>query len=110
MPVTDGLIIGGPGCHGSTLGLLLSASLLLLQRFNHELLGLPLVTTHHIGLNEPVIAVREGVVTRSRGCPGDGTRRHRTTVAAMDGGGGAGQWRLWTVAVVAQDGAVAARR
>jgi hypothetical protein len=52
-PVTDGLIIGG---HGSMLGLLLSASLLLLWRFNHGLLALPLVTTHHIGLNKPAIA------------------------------------------------------
>jgi hypothetical protein len=46
---TGGLIIGG---HGSTLGLLLSASLLL-RRFNHELLALPLVAAHHVGLNEP---------------------------------------------------------
>jgi hypothetical protein len=53
MPTTGGLIIGGPGSHGSTLGLHLSVSLLLLQRFNHKLLALPLVTTHHIGLNEP---------------------------------------------------------
>jgi hypothetical protein len=49
MLATGGLIIGG---HGSTLGLLLSASLLLLQRFNHKLLALPLVMTHHVGLNE----------------------------------------------------------
>jgi hypothetical protein len=54
MPATGGLIVGGPGSHGSTLGLLLSVSLLLLQRFNHKLLALPLVATHHIGLNEPV--------------------------------------------------------
>jgi hypothetical protein len=43
---TSGLIIGGPGGHGSTLGLLLRAGLLLLWRFNHGLLALPLVTTH----------------------------------------------------------------
>jgi hypothetical protein len=43
-PVTSGVIIGGPG---STLSLLLSAGLLLLlQRFNHGLLALPLVATH----------------------------------------------------------------
>jgi hypothetical protein len=36
-PTTGGLIIGGPGSHGSTLGLLPSASLLLFWRFNHEL-------------------------------------------------------------------------
>jgi hypothetical protein len=35
-------------------------------------------------------------VTWSRGSPGDGTRRHRMTVTAMDSGGGAGQWWLWT--------------
>jgi hypothetical protein len=51
-PATGGLIIGG---HGSTLGLLLSVSLLL-RRFNHELLALPLVATHHVGLNEPETA------------------------------------------------------
>jgi hypothetical protein len=50
-PVTGGLIVSGPGDHGSTLGLLLSVSLLLLQRFNHELLALPLVVTHQVGLN-----------------------------------------------------------
>jgi hypothetical protein len=55
-PTTGGLIIGGPGGHGSTLGLLLSASLLLLRRFNHELLALPLVVTHHVGLNKPTTA------------------------------------------------------
>jgi hypothetical protein len=43
---TSGLIVGGPGGHGSTLGLLLRAGLLLLWRFNHGLLALPLVTTH----------------------------------------------------------------
>jgi hypothetical protein len=43
---TSGLIVGGPGGHGSTLGLLLRAGHLLLQRFNHGLLALPLVTTH----------------------------------------------------------------
>jgi hypothetical protein len=90
-PATDGLFVGGPGGHGSTLGLLLSVSLLLLWRFNHMLLALPLVATHHVGLNESATAAREGTATRSRGCPGDGTRRHRTTVVAMDGGGGAGQ-------------------
>jgi hypothetical protein len=89
-PATGGLIIGGPGGHGSTLGLLLSASLLLLWRFNHELLALPLVATHHVGLNESAIAAREGTVTQSRGCPGDGTRWHRMTVAAMDDGGAVG--------------------
>jgi hypothetical protein len=73
-PVTGGLIIGGPGGHGSTLGLLLSATLLLLRRFNHELLALPLVATHHIGLNEPATTTREGVATWIRGCLGDGTR------------------------------------
>jgi hypothetical protein len=40
--VTSGLIIGG---HGSTLGLLLSAGLLLLRRFNPGLLALPLIAT-----------------------------------------------------------------
>jgi hypothetical protein len=43
---TSGLIVGGPGGHGSALGLLLRAGLLLLRRFNHGLLALPLVTTH----------------------------------------------------------------
>jgi hypothetical protein len=52
-PAIGGLIVSG---HGSTLSLLLSASLLLLQRFNHELLTLPLVATHHVGLNEPATA------------------------------------------------------
>jgi hypothetical protein len=33
---------------------------------------------------------------RSRGCPGDGTRRHRMMVLAMDRGSGIGQWQLWT--------------
>jgi hypothetical protein len=84
MPATGGLIIDDPGDHGSTLGLLLSASLLL-RRFNHGLLALPLITTHHINLNEPVTAAREGAAMRSRGCPGDGTRQHRTAVAATDG-------------------------
>jgi hypothetical protein len=56
IPVTDGLIVGGPGYHGSTLGLLLSASLLLLWRFNHGLLVLPLVAIHHVDLNEPATA------------------------------------------------------
>jgi hypothetical protein len=74
-PATNSLIVGGPGGHGSTLGLLLSASLLLLQRFNHELLALPLVVTHHVGLNELATAAREGTTMWSRGCPGDGTRR-----------------------------------
>jgi hypothetical protein len=46
MPTTSGLIVGGPGGHGSTLSLLLRAGLLLLQRFNHGLLVLPLLTTH----------------------------------------------------------------
>jgi hypothetical protein len=50
---TGGLIISG---HGSTLGLRLSASILLLLRFSHELLALPLVVTHHVGLNEPTTA------------------------------------------------------
>jgi hypothetical protein len=108
-PVTGGLIISGPGGHGSTLGLLLSASLLLLRRFNHELIALPLVTSHHISLNEPATAAREGAATRSRGYPNDGTRRHRTTVVALDGGGGVGQWRLWTTVVVAQDGMAVAQ-
>jgi hypothetical protein len=94
--MTGGLIVGGPGSHGRTLGLLLSASLLLLLRFNHELLALPLVATHHVGLNEPATAAQEGVVTRSRGCPSDGTRGHRTMAVAMDGGSGAGQGWLWT--------------
>jgi hypothetical protein len=44
-PSTSGLIIGGPGDHGSTVSLLLSTSLLL-RRFNHQILALPLVTTH----------------------------------------------------------------
>jgi hypothetical protein len=56
MPTTGGLIVSGPGGHDSTLGLLLSVSLLLLQRFNHELLALPLVMTHQVGLNEPATA------------------------------------------------------
>jgi hypothetical protein len=43
---TSGLIVGGPGGHGSTLGLLLRVGLLLLRRFNHGLLALPLVMTH----------------------------------------------------------------
>jgi hypothetical protein len=73
-PVTGDLIVDGPGGHGSTLGLFLSVSLLL-QMFNHEFLALPLLVTHHVGLNEPVIAVQEGAAMRSRGCPGDGTRR-----------------------------------
>jgi hypothetical protein len=91
--MTDSLIIGGPSGHGSTLDLLLSASLLLRRRFNHELLALPLVATHHVVLNEPATTVREGATTRSRGCLGDGTRRDGdTTAAAMDGGGGTGQW------------------
>jgi hypothetical protein len=46
MPVTSGMIVGGPGSHGSTLSLLLSAGILLLQRFNHGLLALSLVATH----------------------------------------------------------------
>jgi hypothetical protein len=96
MPTIGGLFVDGTGGHCSTLGLLLSVSLLHLLRFNHELLALPLVMTHHVGLNEPATAAQEGAVTRSRGCPSDGTRQHRTTAAAMDGGGGAGQWRLWT--------------
>jgi hypothetical protein len=113
-PATGGLIVGGPGGHGSTLGLLLSVSLLLLQRFNHELLALPLVTTHHVGLYKPVTVAREGATTRSRGCPGDGTRWNKTMTVAMDGGGGAGQWWLWTArwwlhrAVAAMDGVMAA--
>jgi hypothetical protein len=45
MPSTGGLIISGPGSHGSTVGLLLSTGLLL-QRFNHQILALPLVATH----------------------------------------------------------------
>jgi hypothetical protein len=53
MLATGGLIISG---HGSTLGLRLSASILLLRRFRHELLALPLVVTHHVGLNEPTTA------------------------------------------------------
>jgi hypothetical protein len=57
MPTTGDLIVGGPSGHGSTLGHLLSASLLLLRRFNHELLALPLVATHHVGLNELATAV-----------------------------------------------------
>jgi hypothetical protein len=79
-PATDGLIVGGPGGHGSTLDLLLSASLLLLRRFNHELLALPLVMTHHVGLNEPA---------RRRGAEG-------APVVAQDAqdddGGGYGWW------------------
>jgi hypothetical protein len=55
-PVIGSLIVSGPGGHGSTLGLLSSASLLFLWRFNHDLLALPLVATHHVGLNEPAIA------------------------------------------------------
>jgi hypothetical protein len=103
-----GLIIGGPGGHGSMLGLLLSVSLLL-RRFNHGLLALPLVATHHVGLNEPATAAREGMVTRSRGCPGDGTRRRRWlwTVAAAQGSGGYGQHGGGGAAVV-QDSAAAA--
>jgi hypothetical protein len=85
IPVTDGLIVGGPGYHGSTLGLLLSASLLLLWRFNHGLLALPLVAIHHVDLNEPATAASEGMAMRSRGCPGDGTRQHRTMAVTMDG-------------------------
>jgi hypothetical protein len=81
------LIVSG---HGSMLNLLLSVSLLL-RRFNHELLALSLVVTHHIGLNELATAAREGAAMWSRECPGDGTRWHRTTAAAMDGGGGAGR-------------------
>jgi hypothetical protein len=76
--------------HGSMLNLLLSVSLLL-RRFNHELLALSLVVTHHVGLNELATAAREGAAMWSRECPGDGTRWHRTTAAAMDGGGGAGR-------------------
>jgi hypothetical protein len=89
-PTTNDLFVGGPGGHGSTLSLLQSVSLLLLRRFNHGLLALPLVVTHHVGLNEPTTAAQEGTATQSRGCPGDGTRLHRTTVAALDGGGGYG--------------------
>ncbi len=55
-PVIGGLFGGGLGGHGSMLGLLLSASLLLLWRFNHGLLALPLVMTHHVGLNKPTTA------------------------------------------------------
>jgi hypothetical protein len=55
-PATGGLTVSGPSGYGSMLSLLLSASLLLLRRFNHELLALPPVTTHHIGLNEPATA------------------------------------------------------
>jgi hypothetical protein len=51
---TGGLIVSG---HGSTLSLLSSASLLLLRKFNHGLLVLPLITTHHVGLNKPATAV-----------------------------------------------------
>jgi hypothetical protein len=54
-PVTSGLIVRGPSDHGSTLGPLLSASLLV-RRFNHWLLALPLVVTHHVGLNKPATA------------------------------------------------------
>jgi hypothetical protein len=46
MPATNGLIIGGPSGHDSTLRLLLGAGLLLLRRFNHGLLALPLLATH----------------------------------------------------------------
>jgi hypothetical protein len=46
MSWTSGLIVDGPGGHGSMLGLLLRAGILLLRRFNHGLLALPLVTTH----------------------------------------------------------------
>jgi hypothetical protein len=56
MPMTSGLIIGSLGGHGRMLDLLLSASLLLLRRFNHELLALPLAVTHHVSLNEPATA------------------------------------------------------
>jgi hypothetical protein len=55
-PTIDGLIVGCPGGHVNTLGLLLSVSLLLLRRFIHELLALPPVVTHHVSLNEPTIA------------------------------------------------------
>jgi hypothetical protein len=55
-PTTSGLIIGSLGGHGRMLDLLLSASLLLLRRFNHELLALPLAVTHHVSLNEPATA------------------------------------------------------
>jgi hypothetical protein len=55
-PAIGRLIVSGPGGHGSTLGLLPSVSLLFLWRFNNDLLALPLVATHHVGLNEPAIA------------------------------------------------------
>jgi hypothetical protein len=102
-PTTGGLIVGSPSGHGSTLGLLLSASALLLRRFNHELFALPLFMTHHVSLNEPATAAREVAVMRSRECPGDGTRCTGrwwwlwTVVAALGsgrrrhGGSGAGQ-------------------
>jgi hypothetical protein len=45
MPSISDLIIGGPDGHGSTVGLLLSTGLLLL-RFNHQILALPLVMTY----------------------------------------------------------------
>jgi hypothetical protein len=118
-PATGGLIVGGPGGHGSTLGLLLSASLLL-RRFNHELLALPLVATHHVGLNELATAAREGAATRSRRCPGDGTRRtgrrrRLWTVAAVLGSGASRRGRCGVATTqdgvaAAQDGAAAARR
>jgi hypothetical protein len=92
-PATGGLIIGSPGGHDSMLDLLLSVSLLFLWRFNHELLALPLFVAHHVGLNEPAKAVREGMATRSRGCPGDGTRRTGR------------RRRLWTVAAALGSGA-----
>jgi hypothetical protein len=51
MSMTGGLIVGGPDGHGSTLGLLLSTSLLLLRRLNHRFLPLSFVTTHDVGSN-----------------------------------------------------------
>jgi hypothetical protein len=42
---TSSLIVGGPGGNGSMVGLLLSMGLLL-RRFNHRILALPLVVTH----------------------------------------------------------------
>jgi hypothetical protein len=44
--MTSDLIIGSPGGHGSTLGLLLRAGLLRRRRFNHRLLALPVLATH----------------------------------------------------------------
>jgi hypothetical protein len=80
---TSGLIVGGPSGHDSTLGLLLRAGLLL-QRFNHGLLALPLVMTHDTWSerrDEPVDGTvmdgGENVAARRRGCGGGAMARMR---------------------------------